>query len=183
MKSTSRRARPALPSAVRSAKGAPRLALAVQYGVANPAVPSRAQFRRWVRKALAHDARITIRVVGQAEGRALNRSYRGKDYATNVLTFIFRQHAPYEGDLAICAPVVAREARAQRKSVLAHYAHLTVHGVLHLQGYDHENDREATAMEDLERDIVTALGYPDPYAEELRMPRASARSKRKRHHV
>ena len=142
----------------------PRLELSVQYGTASPDVPSRSQFRRWVRKALERDARITIRVVGRAEGRALNRSYRGKDYATNVLTFVFRERAPYEGDLAICAPVVAREAREQGKSLTAHYAHLTVHGVLHLQGYDHENDADATRMEAREAKIVTGFGYPHPYA-------------------
>ena len=152
----------------------------MQYGVASPNAPSRAQFRRWVRKALVADARLTIRLVGQAEGRALNRSYRGKDYATNVLTFIFRERAPFEGDLAICAPVVAREARAQAKSVIAHYAHLTVHGVLHLQGYDHENDADAAAMEDLESGIVTALGYPDPYAAERQAPRTANRAGTKR---
>ena len=161
----------------------PRLELAVQYGVASPNVPSRAQFRRWVRKALARDARITIRVVGQAEGRALNRSFRGKDYATNVLTFIFREQAPYEGDLAICAPVVSREAREQKKSVMAHYAHLTVHGVLHLQGYDHEKDADAAAMEGLETEIVTGFGYPDPYGEERRASRTPTKPRTQPAHV
>lgn len=142
----------------------PRLELAVQYGVATRNVPTRAQFRRWVHKALDGDARITIRVVGQAEGLALNRDFRGKEYATNVLTFIFRDRAPYEGDLAICAPVVAREAREQGKTVLAHYAHLTVHGILHLQGYDHENGVDAAVMESRETAIITGFGYPAPYA-------------------
>jgi probable rRNA maturation factor len=146
-------------------------------------VPSRAQFRRWVRKALGREARITVRVVGQAEGRTLNRSFRGKDYATNVLTFIFRERAPFEGDLAICAPVVAREAREQRKSLIAHYAHLTVHGVLHLQGYDHENDLDAAAMESLETEIVTGLGYPDPYALERRAPRTPTKPTTQPAHV
>jgi len=141
----------------------PRLELAVQYGVASRNLPSRTQFRRWVRKALGHDARITIRIVGQAEGRALNRNFRGKDYATNVLTFILSEDAPFEGDLALCAPVVAREAKEQGKALLAHYAHLTVHGVLHLQGYDHENDADAGVMEGRETAIVTALGYAAPY--------------------
>src|SRR5512133_2072250 len=122
-KSTSRRVPITLRSGRRSAMSHPRLELAVQYGVASPNLPSRAQFRRWVRKALDRDARITIRVVGQAEGRALNRSFRGKDHATNVLTFIFCEREPFEGDLAICAPVVAREAREQRKALIAHYAH------------------------------------------------------------
>lgn len=162
---------------------APRLELAVQYGVSSPNVPSRVQFRRWVRKALDRDARITIRIVGQAEGRALNRAFRGKDYATNVLTFIFRERAPYEGDLAICAPVVSREAREQKKSLMAHYAHLTVHGVLHLQGYDHENDADAAAMEDLETDIVTGFGYPDPYAAERQPSRTPTTRTTASHHV
>jgi probable rRNA maturation factor len=100
-----------------------------------------------------------------------------------VLTFIFRERAPYEGDLAICAPVVSREARAQGKSVIAHYAHLTVHGVLHLQGYDHDNDADAAAMESLESRIVTGFGYPDPYAEERRVPRAEMKSRRQPDHV
>jgi probable rRNA maturation factor len=143
---------------------ASRLSLAVQYAIASPGVPTRVQFRRWAKSALERDATIAIRVVGLAEGRALNRNYRGKDYATNVLTFVFRERAPYEGDLAICAPVVAREARAQGKSLAAHYAHLTVHGVLHLQGYDHENDADAAVMEARESKIMSRLGYPDPYA-------------------
>ena len=142
----------------------PRLELAVQYASSMRNMPTRAQLRRWVRAALEHDARITIRLVGQAEGRALNRAYRGRDYATNVLTFVFRERPPYEGDLAICAPVVAREARAQGKSVAAHYAHLAVHGVLHLQGYDHESDADAAVMENRETAILARLGQRDPYA-------------------
>ncbi|HSQ03124.1 MAG TPA: rRNA maturation RNase YbeY [Burkholderiales bacterium] len=140
-----------------------RLQLSVQYAVAPRNAPSRAQFRRWVRAALARDARITMRLVGQAEARALNRHFRGKDYATNVLTFVMRDRVPYEGDIALCAPIVAREARAQGKSVTAHYAHLTVHGVLHLQGYDHERRGDAAAMERRESRIVKGFGYPDPY--------------------
>jgi probable rRNA maturation factor len=140
-----------------------RLSLAVQYAVSAGGKPSRAQFRRWVRAALEHDACITVRVVGQAEGRTLNRSYRNKDYATNVLTFVFHDKAPFEGDLALCAPVVAFEARAQKKTIIAHYAHLTVHGVLHLQGYDHEKDADAKIMERRETQIMAKLGYADPY--------------------
>ena len=93
----------------------PRLNLAVQYAVSATGKPSRAQFRKWAQATLEHDARITIRVTGQAEGLALNRNFRAKNYSTNVLTFIFRDKAPFEGDLALCAPVVAREARAQKK--------------------------------------------------------------------
>lgn len=126
-------------------------------------VPTASRIRQWARAALAADAQITIRVVGQAEGRMLNRCYRRRDYATNVLTFVFRDTPPYAGDLALCAPVITREARAQRKTVAAHYAHMVVHGVLHLQGYDHENEKDAAAMERRERDLLALFGYPDPY--------------------
>jgi len=135
----------------------------VQYAVATRNLPSRTQLRKWAHAALERDAQITVRLVGQAEGRALNRNFRGKDYATNVLTFVFRDAPLFEGDLALCAPVIAREAREQGKSIAAHYAHLVVHGVLHLQGYDHENDADALVMEKRESQIVTGLGYPDPY--------------------
>jgi probable rRNA maturation factor len=140
-----------------------QLALAVQYAVSAKGKPSRAQFRKWVRAALDHDARMTLRIVGQKEGRALNLGYRNKDCATNVLTFVLHDQAPFEGDLALCAPVVAREAHAQKKSVAAHYAHLTVHGVLHLQGYDHETAAQAQVMERREIQIMAKLGYADPY--------------------
>jgi probable rRNA maturation factor len=141
----------------------PHLSLAVQYAVSARGKPSRAHFRKWVRVALDHDAHITIRVVGQTEGRTLNCSYRHKDYATNVLTFVLHDKAPFEGDLVLCAPVVAREARAQKKTLAAHFAHLTVHGVLHLQGHDHENDADAQVMESRETQIMAKLGYADPY--------------------
>ncbi len=126
-------------------------------------VPTPARIRQWARAALASDARVTIRIVGQAEGRLLNRSYRNRDYATNVLTFVFRDTPPLEGDIALCAPVITREARAQRKTVAAHYAHMVVHGLLHLQGYDHENSKDAAAMERRERTLLARFGYPDPY--------------------
>jgi probable rRNA maturation factor len=141
----------------------PRLRLTVQYALSARTLPTRAQFRRWARAALEHDAAVTLRVVGREEGRVLNRTYRKKDYATNVLTFVFRGHAPFEGDLALCAPVVAREARAQKKTLAAHYAHLTVHGTLHLQGYGHENKTDAKVMEQREAQILAKLGYADPY--------------------
>ncbi len=141
-----------------------RIALSVQYGVAASNLPSRFQLQKWARAALEHDAKIAVRIVGQSEGRMLNRNYRHKDYATNVLTFIFRDAPPFEGDLALCAPVITREAREQGKSVAAHYAHLVVHGVLHLQGYDHEKKTDALVMENHESLIVTRLGYADPYA-------------------
>ncbi len=141
----------------------PQLRLAVQYAVSANGKPTRAHFRRWVRAALAHDARITLRVVGQTEGRALNRAYRNKDYATNVLTFVLHDKPPFVGDLALCAPVIAREARTQKKTLAARYAHLTVHGVLHLQGFDHENNKDAQVMERRETQILEKLGYADPY--------------------
>ena len=142
-------------------KRAPQIA--VQNASTARNVPTAARIRQWARAALGVNAKVTIRIVGQTEGRLLNRSYRRKDYATNVLTFVFRDHAPLEGDLALCAPVITREARAQRKTVAAHYAHMIVHGLLHLQGYDHENDKDAAVMEKRERTLLARFGYPDPY--------------------
>jgi probable rRNA maturation factor len=139
------------------------LQLDVQYATTSRNVPPQASFARWARAALRGSAQITVRLIGLKEGRELNRAYRGRDYATNVLTFIMRDHAPYAGDLALCAPVVTREARSQHKDVIAHYAHLTIHGVLHLQGHMHEREDEAIYMEQLETRIMKRLGYPDPY--------------------
>ena len=150
---------------------APKLGLSVQY-VVQPQVdtPSRSQFRLWVKTALQRDAEITLRLVDVDEGRELNRDYRGKDYATNVLTFVYDDvagsHVPLMGDLVFCDEVVRREALEQNKSLCAHYAHLVVHGVLHLQGYDHENDVDAEVMEALETQIVMNLGYDNPYQEQ-----------------
>ena len=144
----------------------PRLGLAVQYGVRGRGLPSPGQFSRWARAALECDARVTLRIVGSGEARALNRNFRGRNYPTNVLTFVMREKPRLEGDLALCAPVIAREARAGRRSAAAHYAHLVVHGVLHLQGYDHERERDAAVMERRESRIVTGLGFPDPYKEQ-----------------
>ena len=129
-------------------------------------MPARAQVQRWAHAALAHHAQITVRIAGRAEARALNRDYRGRNYATNVLTFVMRDTPPYAGDLVLCAPVVAREAREQGKGLAAHYAHLVVHGVLHVQGYDHVSDADAQVMEPLESEIVMKLGYPDPYGKD-----------------
>lgn len=133
-------------------------------------IPDPRRIRRWARAALAgrrgpHE--LTVRVVGEREGCDLNRRWRGRGHATNVLSFPAGA-APggLLGDIAVCAPVVAREARAQGKAPAAHYAHLVVHGVLHLLGHDHEREREARAMEALERRILASLGYPDPYAVE-----------------
>ena len=143
-----------------------KLALAVQNASAAHDVPTIAQFRKWAKQALRTDAEIALRVVDEDEGRMLNREYRGKDYATNVLTFPLADEPLLMGDIVLCAPVVAREAEAQQKPLLAHYAHLTVHGVLHLQGYDHETEAEAVQMESMETEIITKMGYADPYLSE-----------------
>jgi len=124
----------------------------------------RADFVKWARAALVGGGEVTIRLVDAEEGQELNREYRGKDYATNVLSFPYDTEPVVIGDLVICPGVVAREAAEQGKAADAHYAHLTVHGMLHLQGWDHENDEDAQAMEDEEREILAALGYADPYA-------------------
>lgn len=158
-------------------KGPVRLDVAVSYAVPRAGVPAAQSFRRWVAAALAgriREADLAIRIVDAPEGQALNRHYRGKDYATNVLSFPAEMPEglpkgikfPLLGDLVICAPVVAREAAEQGKPLAAHYAHLTVHGALHLLGWDHEDDKEAEAMEQLEREILAGLGLPDPYAAE-----------------
>ena len=135
-------------------------------------LPSEAQLRQWCELALRQrtaPSELTIRIVDEAEGRELNRTWRGKDYATNVLSFPAEipeglLDIPLLGDLVICAQVVAREAAEQGKSPDAHWAHLTLHGCLHLLGYDHIDDDEAEEMEALERQLLAELGYPDPYA-------------------
>lgn len=146
----------------------PELRMAVQYVSGCASLPRAAQFRRWARKALRVDAEIALRVVDEAEGRSLNRDYRGRDYATNVLSFALAEEPCVMGDIVLCAPVVLAEAQAQGKTAEAHFAHLTVHGVLHLHGYDHVTEPQAELMEMLETDIVTRLGYPDPYREDVR---------------
>jgi probable rRNA maturation factor len=146
-----------------------RLDLSVQYAVPRRGLPHRIRLARWIEAALARPVRLTVRFVGVREGRALNRDYRHRDYATNVLTFAYGSHgggrsAPLAGDLVLCAPVVAREARAQAKPLDAHYAHLVVHGTLHVLGWTHERDDDAARMELRETRILARLGYPDPYA-------------------
>ena len=142
-----------------------RLNLSVQYACNREGLPLRADFVRWARAALVGGGEITIRLVEPDEGLALNQEYRGKAYATNVLSFPYEVEPVTVGDLVICPAVVAREAAEQNKPLAAHYAHLTVHGMLHLQGWDHETDEaEAEEMENEEREILAALGYPDPYA-------------------
>jgi len=160
-------------------KGPIRLEVSVGYAVPRAGLPSALSFRKWIAAALANrirEADLAVRIVGTREGRALNRHYRGKDYATNVLSFPAELDEsiklpkgvtmPLLGDLVLCAPVVAREAREQKKPLAAHYAHLTVHGTLHLLGWDHDNDKDAACMEGLEREILASLGVADPYQDE-----------------
>lgn len=143
----------------------PKLSLAVQYASDAPVLPARAQWRRWFKAALQCDMSLALRIVDEAEGRELNKAYRGRDYATNVLTFVYDDTEPLSGDIVICAPVVAREAAEQNKELLAHYAHLAIHAALHMQGYDHEEDQDAEEMEALETALMLKLRYPDPYLE------------------
>ena len=148
-----------------------RLNLSVQYACAREACPAREDVKRWVRAALDPDAvaraDVTVRFVDAAEGRALNLEYRGRDYATNVLSFPYEQGEHLAGDLVVCQPVLADEAKAQGKSFADHAAHLIVHGTLHLQGWDHEtSDADADEMEAEERDVLALLGVADPYAGE-----------------
>ncbi|MDQ5942724.1 MAG: putative rRNA maturation factor [Pseudomonadota bacterium] len=143
-----------------------RLNLSVQYACNADGLPSRVQVRQWARAALEGGGQVTVRYVDAAEGQVLNNDYRGKNYATNVLSFVYENDPLTVGDLVICAPVVAREAGEQKRALEAHHAHLVVHGMLHLQGYEHETcDEDARIMEEREREILAELGYPDPYRE------------------
>jgi probable rRNA maturation factor len=154
-------------SRTKAESGPAKLELTVQKAVNSPGLPAQAELRRWLAAALSHSAAITVRYVGTAEGRRLNRAYRDRDYATNVLSFGYGGSGRGQvlaGDLVLCAPVLRREARAQGKTLAAHVAHLTVHGALHLQGHDHEKPRAAARMEALEKKILAQLGFPDPYA-------------------
>lgn len=141
----------------------PTLNLAVQSVSKQLNIPANIQFRKWAKAAIRIDTEVTIRIVDEEEGRILNSTYRGKDYPTNVLTFPITEVPHLMGDIIICAPVVEAEAKAQNKSLQAHYAHLTVHGILHLHGYDHETDPQAILMEAIEIQIITKLGYANPY--------------------
>jgi probable rRNA maturation factor len=150
-----------------------KLTLSVQYPDARlKEVITRPAIRKWIQAALFAPAELTIRFVDAEEGRALNQQYRGKDYATNVLTFAYNEgeqelpdDAPTRADIILCTDVLEREAAEQHKSVEEHTAHLIVHGVLHAQGYDHEDDEEAAEMEGIETELLAELGYADPYAE------------------
>ncbi len=141
----------------------PKLSISTQYASTQTYIPTRSQFRKWANAAIRVDTEVTIRIVDETEGRELNKTYRGKDYATNVLTFPLTEEPYLIGDIIICAPVVETEAIAQNKPIEAHYAHLIVHGILHLHGYDHEIEAQAELMESLETAIVSKLGYANPY--------------------
>jgi probable rRNA maturation factor len=160
----------------------PELDLTLQIASARAGVPHRRSIERWMLAALEQTAIITLRYADAPEARRLNRAYRQRDYATNVLTFVYpapptsrgAPRPPLMGDIVICPSVVAREAREQGKTLLAHHAHLVIHGVLHLQGHDHEHEREAVRMERREQAILAAFGYPDPYVEPVpRSPRSA----------
>lgn len=157
-------------------RGPVSLDVSVSYATPRKGLPSATSFRKWVAAALdtrIREADLAVRIVGSREGRALNRHYRGRDHATNVLSFPAEMaegvklpkgvRMPLLGDLVLCAPVIAREAREQKKPLAEHYAHLTVHGALHLLGWNHEDPRDAECMEALEREILAGLGIEDPY--------------------
>jgi probable rRNA maturation factor len=145
-----------------------QLTLSLQFGKLPDAELHRAALPRhkvikWIRHALQDDAEITVRIVDAEEGQALNRDYRQKDYATNVLTFDYTQEPIVTADLVLCAPVVAKEAKEQNKTLEEHYAHLLVHGALHAQGWDHDEDEDAQVMELRESEIMARLGFENPY--------------------
>jgi probable rRNA maturation factor len=145
-----------------------QLTLSLQFGKLADSAPHRAalprhKVARWLRHALQTDAEITVRIVNAEEGQTLNRDYRQKDYATNVLTFDYTQEPIVTADLVLCAPVVAQEAKEQGKTLQEHYAHLLVHGALHAQGWDHDEDEDAQVMELRESEIMARLGFDNPY--------------------
>ena len=146
----------------------PELSLSLQFGKFKDAEKHRAalprhKVARWIRRTLEVDGEITVRIVDAEEGQTLNRDYRQKDYATNVLTFDYTQEPVVTADLVLCAPVVAKEAKEQKKTLEEHYAHLIVHGTLHAQGWDHDLDEDAQVMELRETEIMARLGYQNPY--------------------
>jgi len=143
----------------------PTLSLSLQFAdKRHKEVLPRTQVSRWIKASLASDAELAVRLVDAEEGQALNRDYRQKDYATNVLTFDYAHEPVVMADLILCAPVIEQEAKDQNKGLVAHYAHMLVHGTLHAQGWDHEDPQEADAMEAREREILAGLGFDDPYA-------------------
>ena len=140
-----------------------QIAISVQIASQFANIPTKAMFKKWAKAALRVDTEATIRIVDTQEALELNSTYRGKDYATNVLTFPLTEMPHLMGDIIICAPVVEAEAKVQNKLLEAHFAHLTVHGMLHLCGFDHETEAQAELMESLEVQILAKLGYANPY--------------------
>jgi probable rRNA maturation factor len=143
-----------------------RLQLSIQYALRDDTLPSRKQLIEWIRAVGQGAAELTVRFVDTEEGRSLNESWRGRDYATNVLSFPYETEPVLMGDLVLCWPVVRKEAVEQHKSLDAHAAHMIVHGLLHLCGHDHEDEHQAEEMEGIEREAMARLGYADPYAGE-----------------
>jgi probable rRNA maturation factor len=140
-----------------------KLSLAVDFGADAAGLPRRTTLRRWIKAAQERDLAVALRFVGAREAQRLNARYRRRDYATNVLTFVYDDVVPLSGDIVLCVPVLEREARLQGKTLRAHCAHLVIHGMLHLQGYDHRRRADAARMETREIALLAALGYPDPY--------------------
>ncbi len=145
-----------------------RISLSVQYSCGEKNIPSRAQLRRWVSASAERSLQLTVRFVSDREGRALNRDFRGKDYATNVLSFVYAPATvlatqAIEGDIAICVDVIRKEAKVQKKLVHAHFAHMVIHGALHVQGYDHETAKDASVMEAREIKILRQFRITNPY--------------------
>jgi probable rRNA maturation factor len=143
------------------------LELTVQYASDRAHAPSRTKIARWIRAALKKDAEIAVRFVDESEARQLNRNYRGRDKPTNVLSFLYESGPPLIGDIALCLPLARDEARKLAVNADARIAHLLVHAVLHLQGFDHETDDDAQAMQARESEIVTGLGFADPYSRDF----------------
>ena len=139
------------------------LAFDVHFETGAAELPRRPTLRRWLQIAQERDLTVTLRFVGRREGRRLNARFRGREYATNVLTFVYDDVVPLAGDIMLCVPVLAREASSQGKTLRAHCAHLVIHGMLHLQGYDHQRRADAARMEARETALLRALRYPDPY--------------------
>lgn len=168
------------PKAKRRRSASKGTAFAVQVAVSSRAVPSPVRLRRWARAAAAGATIATLRVVGRAEGLRLNRDFRRRDYATDVLTFVYAE-SPHEGDIVLCHPVLAREARERGIPLDAHYAHLVVHGMMHLRGHDHRRAGEAKRMERAEARVLASLGFADPYAvESLQRARSGPARPRRR---